>query len=901
MRSGGQKRAVAQAWRRRFAGVLAIAIAVALVGPIVEGERWPSLSGGIFISPANAHKARKRSKGHKAHLQAAQKQVQSLTQIQAAQKQQQQAQQLLAAQQKHLQRIQQMVAAQKKAQQTGGSQPTHSGPHGKQPSALTGAPATSGPQPTNHSSAHHHHSLTQKVMAKIKASQQALTASTANPASASAQQGKLQALKTKLQNLKAKGHAHHQQNSASATSAKASGSHHKALLKAVAAKLSKHHHSLGGNAFSKLANAPAAGTHGNHHGNGHAKHALINKVLSKLNGHSGHGHHGNHHKAVFSHILAKLSKHGHRNWQKQQQAAPAPTPAPAPAPTTTKSTKTTPAPAVQVVVPPVTVPNTPLVSALPVVSKVLNTGSGNNGSGNEGANSSLLGTTISKLGGPQPPPTSSSADAGGGGPRQGNQGKRNDDDDQDGGVGSAVKNGVKPVLRSLGIGQTFEPLPTFGTYRPKEVLAINLNPASLKKVLGSKYKQIGKPLNLPGLGLTITRLETPPGENAVSGRGTLQAMVPDSVFALNRVYAPYRVGAGTSPKGAGSRNAPIVPGARCAADRCFGAALINWQPERAACARDVRIGIIDTGFDRAHPAFAHARYVYKEFLPEHGARASKEHGTGIFSLLAGGADTSTPGLAPDAVYSVANAFFADGSGNAVSDTAQMLAALAWLKDQRVTVANLSFAGPKDELVHHAIRELTRAGVVVVAAAGNDGPSAPPSYPAAYEEVIAVTAVDRNLAPYRYASRGPHIDVAAPGVGVWTALPGKREGTQTGTSFAVPYVTAVIAMNASAGGGLIRSGGDPRAPKRLTLALLQKDIKSLGPTGRDPTFGEGLVQAPAHCQPQAPVAVASKAPETKAPDWTGKVHRASAPPAGPAQLGRWISTTVRAVSAKGQRP
>ena len=160
------------------------------------------------------------------------------------------------------------------------------------------------------------------------------------------------------------------------------------------------------------------------------------------------------------------------------------------------------------------------------------------------------------------------------------------------------------------------------------------------------------------------------------------------------------------------------------------------------------------------------------------------------SLLAGNAHSSTPGLVPDATFLVGDAFFTDRNGNAISDTVTMLKAIDWLIEQGVDVANLSFAGPPDEFVHDSIRKLARKGTVILAAAGNEGRDAPPSYPAAYPEVIAVTAVDRNLAAYAYAGRGDHIDVAAPGVEVWTALPNRREGPQTGTSFAVPFVTSV---------------------------------------------------------------------------------------------------------------
>ena len=105
---------------------------------------------------------------------------------------------------------------------------------------------------------------------------------------------------------------------------------------------------------------------------------------------------------------------------------------------------------------------------------------------------------------------------------------------------------------------------------------------------------------------------------------------------------------------------------------------------------------------------------------------------------------------------------------------------------------MSLAGPKDAFLGKTVREMSAEGVVFVAAAGNGGPAAAPSFPAAYDEVIAVTAVDRRLKSYVYATRGSHIDLAAPGVEIWAALPGGREGTLTGTSFAAPYVTAVIA-------------------------------------------------------------------------------------------------------------
>ncbi len=433
-----------------------------------------------------------------------------------------------------------------------------------------------------------------------------------------------------------------------------------------------------------------------------------------------------------------------------------------------------------------------------------------------------------------------------------------------------------------------ELLPAVGSFRSNEVLAINLSAEGLGRVAGGSY-QVVERIELPDFALTLTRLRPPDSLNAINGRDRLHDLLPEAGFTLNRVYAHYRPGMGRQGS---SVSVAAQKGKGCPTERCFGGTLINWQPSLAACARDVKVGVVDTGFDRAHPAFAGVRYQYKEFLPEGSTGASARHGTGVLSLLAGNPGTGTPGLIPDASYVFANAFFADADGQPMSDTAQMLQALHWLKGSGVAVVNLSFAGPDDELLHHAVRELTKAGIVVIAAAGNEGPAAPPSYPAAYQEVIAVTAVDRNLAAYRYANRGDHIDIAAPGVDVWTAVPGRREGPQTGTSFAVPYVTAVVAV--ARGAAVPAPDGDPLAAKRHALALLESHIRHLGGPGRDPVFGAGLEQAPTTCGPP-PAAVAIDTTPAPQP-WAGTVRRVATEPASaaPVVVGSWVSTVHPAI-------
>jgi subtilisin family serine protease len=177
--------------------------------------------------------------------------------------------------------------------------------------------------------------------------------------------------------------------------------------------------------------------------------------------------------------------------------------------------------------------------------------------------------------------------------------------------------------------------------------------------------------------------------------------------------------------------------------------------------------------------------------------------------------------------------------------------------------------------------MSAGGTVFVAAAGNDGASAQASFPAAFEEVIAVTAVDENANFYGNATRGHYIDVAAPGVEVRTAVPGKGSGTQTGTSFAVPYVTAIVAAIYTDAG--VRAGGAPEAAKTTVLNRVQ--TKDLGVQGRDPIYGRGLVIAPAACGQSNKVSGWEASLEKVRPEaasignWQSAISRTSMPAAG----------------------
>jgi subtilisin family serine protease len=160
----------------------------------------------------------------------------------------------------------------------------------------------------------------------------------------------------------------------------------------------------------------------------------------------------------------------------------------------------------------------------------------------------------------------------------------------------------------------------------------------------------------------------------------------------------------------------------------------------------------------------------------------------------------------------------------------VLGALDWLLAQEgVRVVNMSLAGPPNRLLARAVAAATAQGKVIVAAAGNDGPFGPVRYPAAYDEAIGVTAVARDKGIFRFANQGPHIDYAALGVDVPTALRDGGFGPASGTSLAAPVISAFIACELARHGELHRA-----------MAALDVRVLDLGVPGRDPVFGSGLL-------------------------------------------------------------
>ena len=246
----------------------------------------------------------------------------------------------------------------------------------------------------------------------------------------------------------------------------------------------------------------------------------------------------------------------------------------------------------------------------------------------------------------------------------------------------------------------------------------------------------------------------------------------------------------------------------------------------------VRIGIVDGPVART-TALAGVKIIRKSFLANSEVAAPFGHATSIASLIAG----QDPvvgffGIARHASLFSAEIMRAVGADD-LTNSAALIRALDWLLAEKVQIINLSLGGAGDQVMQKAFSKLATLNVILVAAAGNGGPTAAPAYPAAYPGVIAVTATDAADNLYAQANRGSYVTLAAPGVDIW--VPDTELGHYvSGTSFSAAVVTAASAL-------LLAQGTQQSNSKSTLPQRLCRGAKDLGTRGADTLFGCGLIQ------------------------------------------------------------
>lgn len=420
------------------------------------------------------------------------------------------------------------------------------------------------------------------------------------------------------------------------------------------------------------------------------------------------------------------------------------------------------------------------------------------------------------------------------------------DDGSPGGPGGSVERGERddrPRPRSrLAPSRPGTPAAPRAATLPQfapEIVVRDLTEADLAQLLAEGYALIeARPL--PGGSGVISRLAVPRGTALEAARARVRRLPSAGAADFNHYY---RTGQGAD-RAAGFGAAPLPVAAPapapCRHANCDAWALVGWPADRATrpgCAVTVPVGVIDTGVNLGHELLAGARVERLRVAPEDGPPSGEGHGTAVVSLLVGASADRVAGLVAEAEV-VAIDVFTRAAGDERADVVALIEALETLADRGVRLVNLSLAGPQNTVLDEALTRLAATrGMLMVAAAGNGGPQAPPAWPAAHPAVLAITAVDRRGRPWAAAQRGAHLDLAAPGVDltVATAIRGAR--ARSGTSFAVPFVTAAAAVMMSRRPGL---------PTGALVAQLRAAARDLGAEGRDPLTGWGLLSAGAIC-------------------------------------------------------
>jgi hypothetical protein len=205
------------------------------------------------------------------------------------------------------------------------------------------------------------------------------------------------------------------------------------------------------------------------------------------------------------------------------------------------------------------------------------------------------------------------------------------------------------------------------------------------------------------------------------------------------------------------------------------------------------------------------------------------HGSHVAGIIAAVANNGIggSGVAPNAKILPIKVLDQAGQG----DARDVAAGVRFAADSGAKVINLSLGGATESLsLTQAIQYATDKGSLVVAAAGNGGPTDRPKWPASLDLTIAVTAVDSSNNAPSFDQRGDYIDIAAPGANVVSTAKGDY-GILSGTSMAAGFVAGAAALLFAA---------EPRVTNAQVRDILLRTATDIGEPGRDVTFGTGLI-------------------------------------------------------------
>jgi hypothetical protein len=385
-----------------------------------------------------------------------------------------------------------------------------------------------------------------------------------------------------------------------------------------------------------------------------------------------------------------------------------------------------------------------------------------------------------------------------------------------------------------------------------EVVAFSPTDPALERARAAGFNVLRERV-LDGLDSRVVVLQAPAGVATRRALQQLRGLDPEGAYDFNHLYMDGGVVGGTAglagaaaPGAGAGRDASTARGASAGPDgsaargvdaarsagddgadgRGGSAAQTPAGGDVAAGHADaaVRVGLVDGGVDTTHAVF------HDIVIHQHGCAGTPmpaAHGTAVASLMIG-RSPQFHGAAPGSELYAADVYCGLATGGAVD---AVVDALAWLVHERVPVINVSLVGPPNVMLENVVRMVIARGHVIVAAVGNDGPAAPPLYPASYPDVVGVTAVDAHQRALLEACRGKQVKFSAPGADMSAANPSQTYAVVRGTSFAAPIVAGLLAE---------ALGQPDKAAAQRAVVELASHAVDLGAPGPDPIYGFGLV-------------------------------------------------------------
>lgn len=325
------------------------------------------------------------------------------------------------------------------------------------------------------------------------------------------------------------------------------------------------------------------------------------------------------------------------------------------------------------------------------------------------------------------------------------------------------------------------------------LIATDISEASLERAQSQGFQVLERE-QIEGLDLNYVKIAIRPGEDLESEQKKLQEIAGEADISADNIYFSSSAAFANAPT---PLNALVLAG---------------------GSAQSGAIGLIDGGVAR-HKAIDIA--VEQRGFAK-GAPTPSSHGTAIASLISASLETTGRGILAADIY---------GSDPAGGNATAIARALGWMAQREVSVVTISLVGPENALLARAVSAAQGKGMLIVAAVGNDGPAAPPRFPAFYKGVIGVTGVDRRDRALPEAGIKTTVDFAAPGSGIKGASLDGEMVSLRGTSFAAPLVAARLASHYPA---LRITGIEP------AINALIREAKDLGKKGPDKIYGNGLI-------------------------------------------------------------